>query len=68
MPAGVRTASELRCDNGTTPHMTFAPDCLDGLTIGRTATTGAYSDNVARGVMLAAVEQRFASQAAQPIE
>lgn len=49
--------------------MTFALGCGDREAISWAATTGGYSGEVVRDVMLAAVEQRFgSSQAVQPIE
>lgn|GEM_PF-2556753 len=39
--------------------MTFALDCCDREAMSWVATTGGYSGDVVRHVMLAAVEQRF---------
>jgi putative transposase len=39
--------------------MTFALDCCDREAMSWVATTGGYSGDVVRDVMLAAVEQRF---------
>jgi putative transposase len=60
---------EFRCDDGAALRFTFALDSCDREAFGWAATTGGHSGDVVRDVMLAAVEQCFATtQATQPIE
>ena len=50
---------EFRCDNGEPLRMTFALDCCDREAMTWVASTGGYSGDGVRDVMLAAIEQRF---------
>jgi putative transposase len=60
---------EFRCDNGEAVRTTFALDCCDREALSWVATTGGYTGDDVRDVMLAAVEQRFgADLPGQPIE
>ena len=60
---------EFRCDNGETVRTTFALDCCDREALSWVATTGGYTGNDVRDVMLAAVEQRFGAELPdQPVE
>ncbi|WP_316890985.1 IS3-like element ISRso10 family transposase [Ralstonia edaphi] len=59
---------EFRCDNGEPLRVTFALDCCDREAMSWVATTGGYSGDVVRDVMLAAVEQRFGNVPKAPAE
>ncbi len=59
---------EFRCDNGEPLRVTFALDCCDREAMSWVATTGGYSGNVVRDVMLAAVENRFGNVLKAPSE
>ncbi|WP_316902507.1 IS3 family transposase [Ralstonia edaphi] len=59
---------EFRCDNGEPLRVTFALDCCDREAMSWVATTGGYSGDVVRDVMLAAVEQRFGNVSKAPAE
>ena len=48
--------------------MTFAQDCCDREAMSWAATTGGYSGDVVRDVMLAAVENRFGNVRKAPAE
>lgn len=50
---------EFCCDNGEPLRVTFALNCCDREAMSWVASTGGYSGDVVRDVMLAAVEQRF---------
>lgn len=57
---------EFRCENGEPLRVTFALDCCDREAMSWVATTGGYTGNDVRDVMLAAVEQRFGNVDAVP--
>ncbi len=59
---------EFRCDNGEPLRVTFALDCCDREALSWAATTGGHSGDVARDVMLAAVESRFGNAMKAPAE
>lgn len=60
---------EFRCDNGEPIRTTFALDCCDREAISWAASTGGYTGDDVRDVMLAAVEHRFGQGApASPIQ
>uniref|UniRef100_UPI0040539580 IS3 family transposase n=1 Tax=Niveibacterium sp. SC-1 TaxID=3135646 RepID=UPI0040539580 len=59
---------EFRCDNGEPLRVTFALDCCDREAMSWVASTGGYSADGVRDVMLAAVEQRFGHALAAPSE
>ncbi|WP_086004916.1 IS3 family transposase [Ralstonia solanacearum] len=59
---------EFRCDNGEPLRVTFALDCCDREAMSWVATTGGYTGDVVRDVMLAAVEQRFGNVPKAPAE
>ena len=59
---------EFRCDNGEPLRVTFALDCCDREAMSWVATTGGYSGDVVRDVMLAAVEQRFGNVPKAPAQ
>lgn len=50
---------EIGCDNGEKVRVAFALDCCDREAMSWVASTGGYSADGVRDVMLAAVEQRF---------
>ncbi|GAB7535783.1 hypothetical protein BGC_19990 [Burkholderia sp. 3C] len=50
---------EFRCDNGEPLRVMFALDCCDREAMSWAATTAGHSGDIVRGVMLAAVENRF---------
>ncbi|MCP1121614.1 IS3 family transposase [Robbsia andropogonis] len=50
---------EFRCENGEPLRVTFALDCCDREAMSWVATTGGYTGNDVRDVMLAAVAHRF---------
>ncbi len=50
---------EFRCENGEPLRLTFALDYRDREAMNWVATSGGYSGDVVRDVMLAAVENRF---------
>ncbi|WP_211222765.1 IS3 family transposase [Paludibacterium yongneupense] len=49
---------EFRCDNGEKLRVVFAEDCCDREIISWTASTGGYTGDMVRDVMLEAVEKR----------
>ncbi|AJK49449.1 putative integrase catalytic region [Burkholderia plantarii] len=51
---------EFRCDDGAPVRVVFALDCCDREAMSWTASTGGYTGNMVRDVMLQAVENRFA--------
>ncbi len=57
---------EFRCENGEPLRVTFALDCCDREAMSWVATTGGYTGNDVRDVMLAAVEHRFGNVDAAP--
>lgn len=57
---------EFRCENGEPLRVTFALDCCDREAMSWVATTGGYTGNDVRDVMLAAVEHRFGNVDAVP--
>lgn len=60
---------EFRCDNGEPVRTTFALDCCDREALSWVATTGGYTGDDVRDVMLAAIEQRFGQQLPErPVE
>jgi putative transposase len=59
---------EFRCDNGEPLRVTFALDCCDREAMSWVASTGGYSGDGVRDVMLAAVEQRFGRALRAPSE
>jgi putative transposase len=50
---------EFRCDDGVPLRVIFALDCCDREAMSWAATTGGYTGNMVRDVMLQAVETRF---------
>ncbi|REG59310.1 integrase-like protein [Paraburkholderia sp. BL6669N2] len=50
---------EFRCDDGSPLRVSFAPDCCDREAMSWAATTGGYTGDMVRDVMLQAVENRF---------
>lgn len=50
---------EFRCENGTPLRVTFVLDCCDQEAMSWVATTGDYTGNDVRDVMLAAVEPQL---------
>lgn len=57
---------EFRCENGEPLRVTFALDCCDREATRWVATTGGYTGNDVRDVMLAAIENRFGNVDAAP--
>ncbi|KVT48310.1 transposase [Burkholderia ubonensis] len=51
---------EFRCDDGAPLRVVFALDCCDREAMSWAATTGGYTGDMVRDVMLQAVENRFA--------
>ncbi|WP_342310517.1 hypothetical protein [Burkholderia pyrrocinia] len=50
---------EFRCDDGAPLRVIFALGCCDREAMSWAATTGGYTGDVVRDVMLQAVENRF---------
>ena len=50
---------EFRCDDGSTLRVVFALDCCDREGTSWAASTGGYTGDMVRDVMLQAVENRF---------
>ncbi len=50
---------EFRCDDGSPLRVVFALDCCDREAMSWAATTGGYTGDMVRDVMLQAVENRF---------
>ncbi|OWT57678.1 IS3 family transposase [Candidimonas nitroreducens] len=59
---------EFRCDDGSPLRVTFALDCCDREAISWAAITAGHSGDVARDVMLAALEHRFGGADHAPAE
>ncbi|WP_425606057.1 hypothetical protein [Paraburkholderia sejongensis] len=51
---------EFRCDVGASLRVVFALDCCDRGAMSWAATTGGYTGDMVRDVMLQEVENRFA--------
>lgn len=50
---------EFRCDDGVPSRVVFALDCCDREAMSRVTSTGGYTGDMVRDVMLQAVENRF---------
>lgn len=59
---------EFRCDDGAPLRVVFALDCCDREAMSWAATTGGYTGDMVRDVMLQAVESRFAGAVATESE
>ncbi|MFY4707050.1 IS3 family transposase [Burkholderia glumae] len=53
---------EFRCDDGVSLRVVFALDCCDREAMSWAASTGGYTGDMVRDVMLQAVENRFAGK------